>query len=94
MSSSVDIADWVHRKNGHHCAQMGWCIANDAGVPLKYSDLVNVVTACSLCSKQYPRQLPKESGAIHYSFQLVRDWQVDYMAPSVGVSVLNMFCFV
>lgn len=27
---AVDTADWVHRKNGHHEAQVGWCIAKDA----------------------------------------------------------------
>lgn len=59
---SVDTADWVE-----------WHIAKDAVLPLKYSELINAVTACPMCSKQCPRQLPKESGAIHWSPQLVRD---------------------
>lgn len=34
---SVDI-DLVHRKSDHCCTQVGWHIAKDAGLPLKYSD--------------------------------------------------------
>lgn len=53
-----------------------WHIAKNATLPLKYNNLANVVIACPVCSKQQPRQLPKESGAIHQSSQQVRDWQV------------------
>ena len=34
-----------------------------------------------MCSKQDPRQLLKETGAIHWSSQLERDWQTDYFDP-------------
>lgn len=40
----------------------GWCIVKIAKLPLKYHDLVNVVTMCPLCSKQCLRQLLKEFG--------------------------------
>ena len=39
-----------------------WHIARNAKFPLKYSDLVNAVTTCPVCSKQSSRQLPKTSG--------------------------------
>ena len=45
---SADTADWMHGKSGHHRAWVGWHIAKDVGLPLKYSDLVNAITAC-LC---------------------------------------------
>lgn len=32
-----------------------------------------------VCSKQHPRQPPKESGTIHWSFQPVRDHQIEYI---------------
>lgn len=57
------------------------------GLPLKYSDMVSAVTACSVCSTHFPRQLPKVSGAVHWSFQQVRDWQSDYIGPSLEVGV-------
>ena len=30
---SVDIGDWVHRKSGHCCPQVGRHTAKDAGLP-------------------------------------------------------------
>ena len=48
---SVHTADWVHRKGGQHSAQVGWHIAKDARLLLKYSDLVSVVAARPVCSK-------------------------------------------
>ena len=48
---------------------------------MEHSDLVNAVTVCPLCSKQDPRQLPKESGTIHKSLQPAKDWQIDYIGP-------------
>lgn len=39
---SGDTTDWVP-KSGHPCAWVGWCIAKDAELPLKYSDLVNAI---------------------------------------------------
>lgn len=36
---------------------------------------------CLICAKQCPRQLPKDPGAIHWSSQPMRDWQVDYVGP-------------
>lgn len=39
----VDTADWVSWKSGPGSAQIGWCIAKEAGLPLTYSDLVNAV---------------------------------------------------
>lgn len=69
-----------------YCSEIcqGWRIA------LKYNDLVNVVIIMTWLmqvtidpeySKQYPRQRPKESGATHWSSQLVRDWQMDSNGP-------------
>ena len=78
---SEGTADWVCRKSGHLCPQTGWRIAKDARLPLKYSDLVNAVTVRPVCSKQCPRQLPKESEAIHWSSQQIKDWQIDYICP-------------
>lgn len=46
----------MHRKSGHRGTQVGWHIAKDAGLPLKYSDLVTVAMAWPVCSKQHPRQ--------------------------------------
>lgn len=60
---SVGAADWVHRRNGHPSAQVGWRIANDAKLPFEYSDFSNEGTDCPVGSKQHPRQLLKESGA-------------------------------
>lgn len=37
-------------------------IAKDARLPLKYSDSVNAMTACPVCSEQCLRQLQKEPG--------------------------------
>lgn len=51
----------------------------DAKLPLKYSDLVNAATACPVSSKQCPKQLLKESWAIHLGSQLVGDWQIAYV---------------
>ena len=50
-------------------------------LPLKYNDLVNAVAAYPVCSEQFPRQLSKESGAIHQSSQPVIEWQIDYIGP-------------
>lgn len=50
IDTLVDIADWLHRKSGHHSTQVEWHVAKDAGLPLKYSDLVNSITACHVCS--------------------------------------------
>lgn len=41
---SVDPIDWVYQKSGHHNTQIGWWVATESGLPLKYSDLVNRVT--------------------------------------------------
>lgn len=60
---------------------MGWHTAKDAVLPLKYIGLINAVMACPMCSKQGPRPQPKESRAVHWSSQLVRDWPVDYIGP-------------
>ena len=46
---------------------------------LKYNNSINEVTACFVYFKQCPKQLPKESGAIHQSPQLMRDWKIDYI---------------
>lgn len=78
---SVDITDWIHGEDGHHSTQMGWHIAKDAELTWKYSDLVNAITACPVCFKQYSRHLPKASEATHWCFQLVRDWHIDYIGP-------------
>ena len=43
---AIDRVDWVHRKSGHYSAPVRWHIARDAGLPLKYTDLINVVTSC------------------------------------------------
>ena len=53
--------------------------------PEKYTDLVNVVTSCPVCSKQHLEQLLKESEANNQSYQLVRIWQIDY----IGLLPLN-----
>lgn len=90
----VDTAKWVHRESGLHNAVVGWHIAKDVGLPLKYSDLVNVVIACHVCFKQHPRQLPKDPEAKYQSSQQVRGWQIDDMDPSLYVSVLNLPWFV
>lgn len=71
-------ADLVQRKSGHHSTQVGGHINKDAGLPLKYSDLVNAVTSRSVYSKCL-RQLPKLYGAIHQSSQPVRNWKIDYI---------------
>lgn len=34
---------------------MRWHIVRDARLPLKYSELFDVATACPVCYKQYPR---------------------------------------
>lgn len=58
----------------------GKAIAKGAGLPLKYSDLVNAVTARPACSQRCPWQVPRESEATHQSSQLERDWQTDYLS--------------
>lgn len=50
IDTLVDIADWLHRKSGHHSIQVEWHIAKDAGLPLKYGNLVNAITARHVCS--------------------------------------------
>ena len=77
--SLIVTEDRVHRKSSLRSVQVGWRIVKNAGLYLKYSNLVNAVMTCPVCSKQHPRQLPKESGAIHQNSQLVRDWQIDYI---------------
>lgn len=67
-------ADWMHRKSGYLSARVEWHSAKDAELPLKYGDLVNMVPACPMCSKQHPRQVLKDSRAIHQSSQTVRNW--------------------
>lgn len=37
---SVETADWMHRKSSYHLVQMGWRVAKDARLLLKYSDSV------------------------------------------------------
>lgn len=34
---SVNMADWIRRKNSHHSTQMEWHIAEDAELPLTYT---------------------------------------------------------
>lgn len=89
---SVDTADWMHRKNGHCSTWMEWYITKDSRLPWEYNKLVNAVIACHLCSKQHPRQLLKESGVIHWSSQLMRDW-LHYIGL-FRVRVVNMLWFV
>lgn len=48
----IDIADWVHRKNGYH--RWNDILPRMLDLPLKYSDLVNVVTASPICSEKCP----------------------------------------
>lgn len=72
----VRAADWVHRKSGLCRIQVEWHTVKDARFPL-----VNGVIACHVCSKQCPRQQPKESGAIHQSSQLVKYRPIDYIGP-------------
>lgn len=81
MDPSVDTEDWMHRIIGHCSARMGWHISKDAQWPLQYSDDVNALTVCLVCSKQHLRQLPKVCGAMHRSSQQVRDWQMIILAP-------------
>lgn len=45
-----------------------------------WNTVINAIT-CLICAKQCPRQLPKDPGAIHWSSQPMRDWQVDYVGP-------------
>ena len=40
------------------------------------SDLVNAMIACSVCSKQQPRQLSKESEVVPQGSQHASDWQI------------------
>lgn len=68
----------MHRKSGHCGTRVGWHLTQDAGLPLKYSDLVNAVPTCFVCSKQCLGQLPKGSGAIYRGFQLVRAGKIAY----------------
>ena len=75
------ITDWVLMKSGYCCPWMRWHIANDAKLSFKFSDLVNAVPVCPVHSKLCPRQLPKDFGATCQSFQLVKDWQMDYTGP-------------
>lgn len=50
---TIPTSDWV-------CSILvGWYIVKDVRLPLKYNYLVNAVPACSVCSKQHPKQLPK-----------------------------------
>lgn len=53
------------RKGGYGSAEVGWRIAKDAVLPLKYGALVYTVTAYHVCSKQRPRQLPNVDGVMH-----------------------------
>lgn len=55
---------------------VGWNVAKDAGLPLKCSHKVNLLTAYLVCYKQCPRQLPQVSEAIHKIPQQVLDWQI------------------
>lgn len=64
---AVDTTDWMHRKSGHSSDPVEWHITRDVGLPWKYTDLVNVVTSCPVCSKQHLEQLSKESEAYHWS---------------------------
>lgn len=41
----------------------------------------NCLIQLSLCSNQFPRQLPKEHGGIYQNFKIVKDWQIDYKGP-------------
>ena len=68
----------MHRKNGHHNAQMKGHIARGAGLLLKYSEMVSTITTCPVYSKYHSRQLPKECGSIYQSSQLVGNWEIDY----------------
>lgn len=84
----------MSRKSGHCSAQVGWLIARDAILLLKYSDLVNVITICHMCAKQHSRQLLRESGVIHQSSQPVKDWHIDYILPLPLTEVLIIPWFV
>ena len=66
---------------GHHNVHIKWHFIKDAGSVLKYSDLVNAITACPVYSKPCPWQMPKESGAIPWSSLPAKDWQTDYSGP-------------
>lgn len=65
---SVEIPDWEHGKSSHHSTQVAWHTAKNARMPLKYSDLTNLVTSCPVCFKQLPRTLPKTPGALRRHF--------------------------
>ena len=68
---------------------MGWRIAKNTQLPLKYSDVVNAVTAWPMCSKQCPKQQPKESGGIHRSSQPVMDWLLKHTLLGVDHAPLK-----
>lgn len=71
---------------------MEWHIAEDDGLSLKYNNLFNTVIACPLRIKQHLRQLSKDTGAIHQSFQSVKDWQIDYHLPLSESSKCALDC--
>lgn len=76
---SVVTGDWTQRKRCHHSAYVRWHIAEDARLPLKHNELVNILTEWLVCSKQHSTQVSKESRAMHWSSQPVKDWQIDYV---------------
>lgn len=76
IDPSVDTADGVLRRRDH-MAPGGMVYCQGCRIALKYSDLLQAVTACPVCSEQLPVQLPKKSGAIHRSSPQVRVWQTD-----------------
>ena len=65
---------------GHHSGQVEWHIAKNSGLPLKYSDLVNAITAFLyiLNNAQGNRQRSLEPST---RAPPVRDWQIDYIGP-------------
>lgn len=68
------------------------CPGGMACHPWKYNDLVDAVTAAYPgCSKQCPKQGPKESRATYWSSQPVRDRQIGPLPPNEG-SKYSLIC--
>lgn len=76
IDPSVDTADGVLRRRDH-MAPGGMVYCQGCQIALKYSDLLQAVTACPVCSEQLPVQLPKKYGAIHRSSPQAKVWQTD-----------------
>lgn len=67
-------------------------ITKDVTLHLKYSDLINAVTACPLSFVLLT--LPTKSKAIHLSFHVVRVSQIDYIGflPTSEVCKYALVC--